>query len=289
MYYRQQLIKGALFILVSEFMFASMGASVKSLSHELPNEMLVFIRNLAGLLLLSGWLLKYGTAQLKTRLLHFHLLRASLGLAAMYCFFYALANLALAEGLLLKMTSPFFLPFIAALWLRESLPSYALAALPVGFAGVVFILRPGDSYNWIALIGLLGGFLAAFAKVTVRRLSRTEPTYRIVFYFSFIATLLSAIPLLWSWKTPSPESLFMLVLMGLCGTLGQLFLTRAYGIAQIARIAPFTYFSVVYGSLYGFFIWGETLDMYFIIGALLIMLAGLMALKTGPFVRKQSG
>jgi len=124
----------------------------------------------------------------------------------------------------------------------------------------VFILRPGDALNWVALIGLLGGFLAAFAKVTVRRLSRTEPTYRIVFYFAFIATLVSAVPLLWNWQTPSSQSLLLLILMGICGTLGQLFLTRAYGIAQTARIAPFIYFSVVYGSLYGFFIWEETLD-----------------------------
>gem|GEM_PF-6833556 len=108
MLYKQHLIKGALFILISEFLFASMGAIVKNPSSELSNEMLVFIRNLFGLLMLSSWLLRHGIDQLKTQNLHLHLLRSILGVSALYCFFYALGNMVLAEGLLLKMTSPFF-------------------------------------------------------------------------------------------------------------------------------------------------------------------------------------
>ena len=279
MLYQQNIFLGALFILASELMFATMGASVKAVSVELPNEMAVFMRNLFGLLFITLWLSRNGLRQLKTDVMHIHLLRACLGLAAMYCFFYALAHLPLAAGLLLKMTAPFFMPFIAYVWLREQAPQLALLALPVGFAGVVLVLKPEGDFNWVALIGILGGLLAAFAKVTVRRLGHSEPTIRVVFYFSFIASLISSVPLIWAWQTPSIKAWGLLVLMGAVGTLGQLLLTRAYAIARTAQIAPFTYFSVVYGAIYGYVFWQEILDWYFVGGAILIATAGLMAIK----------
>lgn len=281
MLYKQNVVLGALLILVSELMFASMGASVKAIANDLPNEMTVFMRNAFGLLLLSFWLLRLGPRRLKTRIPHIHLLRASFGLAAMYCFFYALAHLPLAEGLLLKMTAPLFMPLIAWLWLRESSPRLALLALPVGFAGVMLVLDPGTDFNWIAVIGLLGGLLAAIAKITVRRLGKSEPTFRVVFYFALFATVISAIPLTWAWQTPSLSNWLLLLLMGAAGTLGQLLLTRGYAIANASQVAPFTYFSVVYGAVYGYVFWGETLDMGFVAGAILIAIAGLLALRRG--------
>jgi drug/metabolite transporter (DMT)-like permease len=256
-----------------------MGAMVKAISVELPNEVTVFMRNVFGLLVLLPWLLRHGGITFRTRILHLHLLRAAVGLTAMYCFFFALAHLHLAEGLLLKMTAPIFMPFIAWLWLRESAPRVALAVLPVGFAGVILVLNPAGDFNRVALIGLLGGALAALAKITVRRLGRSEPTTRVVFWFALLATLISAIPLTWAWRTPAPQIWGLLALMGTMGTLGQLLLTRGYAVASAAQVAPLTYFSVVYGAVYGYVFWEETLDITFVAGALLIALSGLLALR----------
>lgn len=279
MLYPQNILLGALFILLSELMFASMGALVKTVSVELPNEVTVFLRNLIGLGLLSSWFWHKGFYRIKTRVIHLHLLRASFGLAAMYCFFYALAHLHLAEGLLLKMTAPFFMPFIAWFWLKETAPRLALLALPVGFAGVALILKPDGDFNWVVLIGLLGGLFAAIAKTSVRRLGRSEPTSRVVFYFALLATLISALPMLWAWQMPSNQAWLLLLAISIVGTLGQLLLTRAYAIAQTAQIAPFTYFSVIYGSVFGYLFWGETLGLYFVAGAVLIAIAGMLAIQ----------
>lgn len=281
MLYRQNLLLGASLILLSELLFASMGASVKAISADLPNEMTVFMRNLFGLLMLSGWLLRHGMGQLKTRILHVHLMRAGFGVAAMYCFFYALAHLPLAEGLLLKMTAPLFMPLLAWLWLRERAPRLALVALPLGFAGVFLVLDPTGDFSWVAVLGLLGGLLAAVAKVTVRRLGHSEPTFRVVFYFALFATLISAVPMSWAWQTPAAHSWLLLLIMGATGTAGQLLLTRGYAIARAAQVAPFTYFSVVFGAVYGYVFWEETLRPGFVVGALLIAVAGLLALRPG--------
>lgn len=281
MLYRQNLLLGALLIIASELMFASMGACVKALSTSLSNEMTVFMRNIFGLMLLSPIILRSRNKLLQTGIIHLHLLRAIAGVSAMYCFFYALGNLQLADGMLLKMTSPLFMPLIALFWLGERARRLTLMAIPVGLVGVTLVLSPQGEFNWIALIGLLGGAFAALAKVTVRRLGHSEPSIRVICYFALFATPISAIPMFWSWQTPTPDELGLGLLTGLLGASGQFLLTRGYAVATASNVSPFTYFSVIFGAIYGYLIWGETLSSTFILGAIIIVVAGIMALRGG--------
>ncbi|MEJ2465893.1 MAG: DMT family transporter [Candidatus Thiodiazotropha sp.] len=281
MLYRQNLLLGALFILLAELFFASMGAAVKMVTAELPSEMAVFMRNLFGLALMTPLVWRRGLNGLKTGIFHIHLLRSLAGVSAMYCFFYALAHLQLADGMLLKMTSPLFMPLIALLWLGEALRRRTLVALAIGFVGVVLVLNPQGEFNTVALIGLLGGVLASLAKVSLRRLGRSEPSLRVVFYFALLSTLISILPMFWHWQTPDLTQWGLFALVGLMGTLGQLFLTRGYAIASAAAVSPFTYASVLFGALYGYLFWEETISLQFVVGAALIALAGVLALRRG--------
>jgi drug/metabolite transporter (DMT)-like permease len=281
----QHLLLGAAFIVLGELCFASMGVGIRLVSDELSNAMVVFGRNLVGLMLLAPWLLRRGIGDIKTAVPALHLLRALAGISAMYCFFYAIALLPLAEAMLLKLTAPIFIPLIAILWLGERVTALLWVALGVGFAGVVVILDPAASGHWggaspVALIGLLGGLLAAVAKVTVRRLSRTEPTGRIVFYFALIGVSISAVPLLWDWRMPSPLALALLLGIGAAATLGQLSLTRGLSLAPASRMGVFGYSSVVFGAAYGWLFWGEPMTLSVIIGTLLIAAGGLVASRS---------
>lgn len=280
----QSLLLGAGFIIFGELCFASMGVGVRLVSAELPNAMIVFGRNLVGLMLLAPWLLRRGVGNIKTAVPGLHLLRAVAGISAMYCFFYAIANLPLAEAMLLKLTAPIFMPLIAMLWLHERVTGLLWIALGIGFAGVIVILEPEPSSHWagvspVALIGLLGGVLAAVAKVTVRRLARSEPTGRIVFYFALIGVSISAIPLLWQWQRPSLWALLLLLGIGAAATLGQIGLTRGLSLAPASRMGAFGYFSVVFGAGYGWLFWGEPMTLSVVVGTLLIAAAGLLASK----------
>lgn len=280
MRYQQNFVLGAGLIVASELLFASMGATVKAVSLELPTEVVVFMRGLFGVVILLPLLMRrLRQDTLHTQVLHLHLLRALLGVSAMYCFFYALANMQLADGMLLKMTAPLFMPLIAALWLYEKLNAKVWWAVGLGFVGVALVLQPQGQFNWVALVGLAGGMFAAAAKVTVRRLGQTEPTVRIVLYFSLVVMLIAAIPLSWAWQSPTLREWGLLFLMGLFGTLGQLLLTRGYSVAAASQVAPFTYFSVVFAALYGYLFWEETLKPSFIAGAILIAVAGIIALR----------
>lgn len=284
MLYKQNLFLGATLIVAAEFMFASMGATVKAASIQLPNEMIVFSRNLLGLCyLLPITLYNGGLNNLKTRVLHLHFVRAGIGLSAMYCFFYALGKLPLSEGMILKMTTPLFMPVIAYLCLKEKSTPLVLFAIPLGFVGVWVVVTPNvdtsTAVTSASLIGLAGGAGAAAAKATVRRLSETEPVVRIVFYFAFLSTLISSVPLFWKWQTPTLNQLSLLLLLAICGTAGQLLMTRAYATGEASRVGSFTYSSVIFASIYGYLFWGETLSGSFILGSIIIAIAGTLAIK----------
>lgn len=278
--YPENRARGAMFAIAAAFMFAAMGAVIKTASAHLPTELVVFFRNFFGLLALLPWLLRGGVRGLATQRFGSHVARALAGLAAMYCFFYAIAKLHLAEAVLLNFTAPLFIPFIALLWLRERVEHNVWWAIAVGFVGITLILKPGmDIFSPAALIGLASGALAALAVVNIRRMSETEPTTRIVFYFSIISVIVSALPLLWSWQTPGPQALALMAVAGIFATSGQLLLTRGYALAPAALVGPFTYSSVVFAALFGWLLWGEMPDTLNLTGAVLVCLAGIMAIR----------
>ena len=245
----------------------------------MPIEMMVFFRNLFGLLALIPLLLHSGMS-LRTGNPRWHFSRALFGLSAMYCFFYALGKLPLADAVLLNYTAPLFTPLIALLWLHERVPVNVRWAIAVGFAGILLILKPGhDLFTPVTLIGLASGFFAAFAMTSIRRMAQTEPALRIVFYFSALATAVSALPLLWVWHKVAWTDLAPLVGLGVLASIGQLFLTKAYTLAPAARVGALTYATVVFAALLGWLFWGETLDGLSVAGALLVGTGGAMAIR----------
>lgn len=220
MLYKQSLIAGAGFILASEFLLVSMGAVIKALSQDMPSETIVFFRNLFGLAVLVPFLYRGGPARLRTDVIHLHAVRAVAGLTAMYCFFYAIGHIKLADAMLLKFTVPIFISVVAYLWLAERFHQRAAFSLLLGFAGVVLILKPAGDMNRVLLIALAGSFFAAAAKTAARRLSRTEPASRVVFYFAVFGACIAAVPLAWAGQTPTTHQWLLLLSLGPLATLG---------------------------------------------------------------------
>jgi drug/metabolite transporter (DMT)-like permease len=134
----------------------------------------------------------------------------------------------------------------------------------------------------VAAIALLGGLLAAVAKVTVRRLSVSEPAARTVFYFAAIGSAVSLLPLLWLWKTPTPGQWVWLVVLGCFATAGQLLLTRGMACAPAARLGPFAFFSVIFGAVLGWLFWEELLGWPTIVGSLLVLTSAVIVGRGMP-------
>lgn len=272
--------RGAIYLLIGEFFLAVMVALIKQIATDVPQTDIVFFRNLFGLVALVPVIFHHRIDSLKTQHLGMHTFRACVGLSGMYLYFYVIGQMPLAEAILVKLTVPFILPIITWVWLGEKITGRTAISIVVGFAGVMFVLRPGtDTFQPVALLGLLAAFFQGEAKVSIRKMSLTEPGHRIVFYFGLIATLVSAVPFLWSPSLPSGSNLYYLMAVGVTATIGQLCMTHAYKIANPGQIGPYTYSCVIYAALIGWYFWDEALLITTLIGSALIIAAGLINLK----------
>jgi len=278
---RQNLRRGAAYAVASAASLAISATCIKAAAqYGVPNAVTVFFRSSVGLSLMLPWLLRNGFSGVRTQKLGGHLWRAMFGLLSMYCYFYAIARLSLAEAVLLTYSMPLYVPFIAWLWLREKPSPTSLPSAIVGLIGIALIVKPGVAgfASLTALIGAVSGFAAAMAMVSIRRITNTEPASRVVFYFMLTATAVSSLPLPWSWQMPSTPAWLILVAVGASATLGQLLITKAYASAPAAQIGPFTYSSVVVAGLLGWLLWDEKPDVVSLAGIVLVICSCLLAL-----------
>jgi len=271
---------GALYMVVSAVLFASMAASVRVAARELPNAPIVFFRHFIMLVFLLPWLGREGRHALDTDDLRGHLVRGLAGVSAVACYFFAIARLRLADAVLLNQSMPLFIPLVERAWLGERIPRRLWGVLALGFAGLLLILRPGTGvFEPAALVGLASAVFASISQVGIRRLTRTEPVARIVFYFGLVASVVALPPAAWWWKTPSADTWAVLLLMGVFATVGQFTLTRAYLHAPPASVGPFLYAGPVFAGLLDWLIWNRLPDAPFVVGAAVVVLAATLALR----------
>ncbi|MEH6580270.1 MAG: DMT family transporter [Amphritea sp.] len=275
----RNIVIGAALILGSELFLVLSGMVIKQISDQLAVEMIVFMRNLFGLMLLLPWVIRNGSRAIKTDKLRFHFMRAGVGVVAMTCLYYSWGHLPLAQAALLKQTAPFFMPLIALWWLGERIGRLVKVSILIGFSGVYLILNPQEgSLNLVVLVGLTGAMLGALAKVTIRRMRETESPQRIVFYFGLFSALISATPALLNWQPLTLVQIGWLVMIATTSTVAQLLLSKAYGMVPAGQLGPFTYASVAIAALFGWLLWDEVLGLNTWLGILLVSGAGIVAM-----------
>jgi drug/metabolite transporter (DMT)-like permease len=272
--------RAALYMVASALLFASMAATVRVAARELPNAPLVFFRHFIMLVFLLPWLFRQGPAALATRHFRGHLLRGLAGVSAVACYFYAIARLRLADAVLLNQSMPLFVPLVERVWLGERITRRLWGVLGLGFLGLLLILRPATGmFETAALVGLASAALASIAQVGIRRLTRTEPVTRIVFYFGLVASVAALPPALLTWRDPSANTWAVLLLMGVFATVGQLTLTRAYLHAPAAQVGPFVYAGPVFAGFIDWVVWGRLPDALFVLGAAVVVAAATLSLR----------
>lgn len=274
-------ISGAAYMLAASVVMALVGTSVKWATDGLPAPVVVFFRNFFGLLVLIPWMVRPGEGRITIRTPHlrFHAIRCAFGFCAMNAYFYAISHLHLGSAVALNFTSPLWIPFVAWFWLRERITRRVVIASAVGLAGVWFIRTPESGvWSLAGLFGLLSAIFASGALVGVRRLTLAgEPAGRIVFYFAFGSTLLTALALPWFWRMPTPHQWGALAATGALASLAQFLLSRGFARAPAAIAAVFYYGTVPAAAFFGWLFWGETLTGGFVAGAALICAAGIAA------------
>lgn len=273
-------------MLVAAALFALMGVLVKHLSAHFSPAELVFYRSVFGLVAI--WVMIAATrrqlfAPLATHHLRAHFLRGLAGFVALVLFFYAIARMPLATAVTLNYTAPLFLAALSAWWLHERHGRGLVFAVLLGFVGIVILLRPQvQDQAWLpALAGLVSGMLAAVAYVNVKNLGKLgEPEWRVVFYFTLLATLGGgAWMLLAGFHRPQAADWPWLIGIGVTATLAQLALTRAYHRGRTLIVGSLAYTTVGFSAMYGVVLFDEVLPLPAWIGMAVVALAGVLAVR----------
>lgn len=280
-------LKGVVFKLIAVALGVAMSAVVKATADTIPPGQAVFFRSFFAIPVIVVWLILRGelSSGLKTSNPVGHLWRGMVGTSAMAMFFIALGILPLPEVTAIGYAAPILVVVFAALFLGEKVGIYRAAAVCLGLLGVGIILWPrltvgSDGHDALAMFGVLialtGAVFAAMAQILIRKLTRTEGTASIVFWFSVTASALSLLTLYWGWVIPTPREALMLVSAGLIGGFLQIFLTSSYRFADASLVAPFEYTSMLLAIAVGYFVFAELPTQPTIIGACVIIFAGIV-------------
>ena len=272
-------------MLVAGFLFATMGVFVKLGSAHFGAAELAFYRSLVTFLAMLGLLaVRRGRGTLATRYFGMHLLRAVVGSISLIGYFYAITALPLATAQTLNYTSPLFLAIGTVVLLGERFSGRLVAAIVVGFAGVALLLQPTfqEGKEAAALIGLFSGIFSSWAYLSVRTLGRLgEPDWRVVFWFGLVASVMCA-----GWQLATStfhpitgENIWILAGIGLCGTLAQLAMTRAYRTGNTLVVGSLSYSTLVFGALATWLVWSERMAALEWAGMLVIVASGIMAMR----------
>jgi drug/metabolite transporter (DMT)-like permease len=240
----------------------------------------VFYRSLIGVAVLYAFVL-WRRETLATPVARTHLTRGVVGTAALSLWFFATGALPLGTAMTLNYTSPLFLAALAvgvALRSGERVNWRLVAAIAIGFVGVVLLLQPTYSSEQAvaAVAGLLSGVLSAIAYWYVRTLGRLgEPEWRTVFYFALSGTLIGFIGALMHGFSPhDARGVALLAGVGVTATLAQLAMTRAYAYGNTLVVANLQFVAVVAASLLGIAVFGDHIPLIGWIGIAIIILSG---------------
>ncbi|MFN3525972.1 MAG: DMT family transporter [Paracoccus sp. (in: a-proteobacteria)] len=274
---------------LSVLLFIVMAALIKVTAASdtpVPPGQQVFFRSFFALPVILGWIRWRGSvrAAVRTDRPLGHVCRGVIGTGSMALGFWALALLPLPEVTAISYAAPLLLVVFAGIFLGEDVRLFRLSMVGLGLVGVLIVLSPqltgaatGAPLRALGAIVALGSAVCtALAHLFIRKLSLTEPTTAIVFWFTITSTGLSLLTIPFGWVMPDPLTLALLVGIGLIGGIGQICLTSAYRYADASVVAPFDYSSMVFAVLIGWTVFGEVPTLTVLAGAALVVFAGIL-------------
>lgn len=276
-----------LFVILDSVGFSLMNFFVK-LSGDLPAMQKAFFRNaialIVSVIVLAGTKEKF---RIKRESWPWLILRSIFGSLGIFCNFWALSRLTIADASILNKMSPFF-AIIMSIFILHELPGvFEWFCVAAAFAGTLFVVKPTAGLASIpAAIGLAGGFFAGTAYTFVRLLGRKgERGPVIVMFFSAFSCLAFLPSLLFHYHPMTATQVFSLLGAGISASLGQLCVTKAYSLAPAKEISVFDYSQVLFAAIWGFLFLGEIPDMFSRIGYVIII--GTALVKWGHSMRTE--
>ncbi|MEM7021252.1 MAG: DMT family transporter [Pseudomonadota bacterium] len=265
------ILRAATLMLLGGSCVAVQLSAIRIASETLHPFEIAFFRNLVGLLMILPFLGRTGLYGLRTTRPG-RLAVSSVGLlAAMVCFFFAIADIPLAEVMALSFTKPLFATLGAALLLREVVRARRWTAVLIGFLGVIIVLRPGtEAISPYALLVLASALVLAGVAIMIKQLTTTESAPTIVFYQSVFMALMSVPLAMLYWQTPNLPELGILIVVGVLGTVSWLCVARAFALVDASVVMPFEFARLPLTALVAYLMFAEVPTIWTWIGGTVI-------------------
>ena len=264
-----------LYILSAAFFFALMNLFVKT-AGDLPVWQKAMFRNLVALFIALGvvlrehtsLILKKGAGQWPALIT-----RCVAGSLGVFCNFYAIGRLNIADASMLNKLSPFFAILFSIAVLREKPSRREWAMVFLAFGGALFVIKPSFNMACVpAVIGLISGMGAGLAYTCVRKLGiQGVKGPVIVFYFSLFSCLASIPGMVLTYQPMSAWQLISLLLAGASAAGGQFSITAAYSRAPAKELSVFDYTQVIFAALMSLGILGDFPDGWSLVGYAIII------------------
>ena len=275
--------RGVLFIILSAFSFAVMGALVR-LSGDIPFIEKTFFRNLVSLIIASAILLRQiihkgkDSIKLPQKAYKFLLLRVCAGTIGIFCNFYAIDHLILSDAAILNKMAPFFTLIFSFILLGEKIKPISLACILAAFAGAILVVKPGFNFTqtFPEFCGLLGGLGAGLAYAAIRKLSMLKCSGNIIVLSFSAFSLICALPYIPHYVPISSKQLLMLLGSGFAAAGGQFGITAAYYNAPASKISIFDFSQIIFSAALGFMLFNQIPDILSFAGYSIIIITAII-------------
>jgi drug/metabolite transporter (DMT)-like permease len=275
---RAQRRRGIAIMCVALLCFACLDASGKYLGRHLPVWEIVWARYLGASVLSLVFMNPFRAPEgFHTRRPVLQIVRACLLFASTALNFLALRYLQLDETMAIFFAAPLVISLLAGPMLGEWIGAKRLAAVLVGFLGVLLVVRPGfGGMHWAAIYSVIGLFCYAFYALLTRKLAASESNLTTAFFGSVsgVVLLTPFLPLFWTWPAGALDWL-LLAGLGAFGGFGHYLLITAHGWAPAPVLAPYGYSQIVWMSALGFLVFGHTPGLWTLAGGAVVVASGL--------------
>ncbi|ELY5141666.1 TPA: DMT family transporter [Vibrio vulnificus] len=274
---------GVRYMILSALGFALMSASVKYVSvHGIPLFEIVAARALVSLIISYLDVKRKGISVWGNNK-RWLFARGAVGTLALMCVYYAVTALPLAEATILQYVHPVFTALLAVLFLKERVQPATLACIALCLLGVFTMVYPSFDASGVGElpmlsvgIALLGAFGSSIAYVIVRKLSRTEDSSVIIFYFPLVALPVSAMLIGDDFVVPDITLILILILVGIFTQIGQFGLTKAMQTQTAGNASAYSYVQIVFSALLGVVLFNEVPSIWTLLGGSLIVTGALI-------------
>ncbi len=273
--------RGAVLVSIGSVMLVFMAVLVKLLGARIPALEILFFRSFIGFFLVLPAFVSDPMEPFRTKRQVMHFWRGAASVLGNFCFFWSITHMLLADAMAIQFSRPLFMIPLAVLFLGEVVGARRTLVAIVGFLGIVIYSRPFSAgFDPGAFIAAMGAFGGGLVVICIKRLSTTEPTRVIMFYYAFWNVVFAAIPAYLWWVSPSWSELALLVLVGALGIGGQSLMTHGFALGETTALVPLDYSRIVYSAILAYLVFGEVPGVWSYVGMALIVSASLYLVLT---------